>query len=99
MNCSEKECCYYGQPKASSCECKNDKKVNNGGPAFPTMRDERNAYSFGTEDGMTLRDYFAAQAMCAAEGIWEGKSDDAFMEMATSCYRIADALLRAREAA
>lgn len=41
---------------------------------------------------MTLRDYFAAQAM--AEMNWED-----FDGSARDCYEIADAMLRAREAA
>ena len=34
---------------------------NTGGPAFPI----KDAYLMGTEQGMTLRDYFAAKAMHA----------------------------------
>jgi hypothetical protein len=68
--------------------------MNNGGPAFPT----------GTAfQGMTLRDYFAAQAM---QGLLAGLDRDArrFMErqeepaeaMAKACWTMADAMLEAR---
>lgn len=74
--------------------------TNNGGPAFP-------AGSGSLDKGMSLRDYFAARAMQAnyaaymdemrqdAEsemfrGDWEG-------DIACFAYRMADAMLRARE--
>jgi hypothetical protein len=46
--------------------------------------------------GMTLRDYFAAAALCTGETVWEGKGSDQFGEMAKTCYRIADAMLAER---
>lgn len=67
-----------------------------GGPAFPFK-------SYG-ETGMTLRDYFAAQAMVPIvsgrpwpiSGIVPG--DEKLAEtMATYAYMAADAMLRARE--
>ena len=74
--------------------------TNTGGPAFP-------AGSGSLDKGMSLRDYFAARAMQAnyaaymdemrqdAEsemfrGDWEG-------DIACFAYRMADAMLRARE--
>jgi len=47
--------------------------------------------------GMSLRDYFAAKAMQA----WESRSDLDEMPddlKAKQCYKIADAMLKAREA-
>jgi hypothetical protein len=60
--------------------------INNGGPAFPAQFFDERA------TGMTLRDYFAAKAM--NEMTWTDHGWDA-----AECYKIADAMLRAREAA
>jgi len=74
-------------------------KKNTGGPAFP---DDRFAVS-----GMTLRDYFAAQAMNAFFGglLAAAVKDpsclltpDYSALMADGCYSAADAMLKAREA-
>lgn len=60
-----------------------------GGPAFP----------WGTVySGMTLRDYFAAKAIVGhlADGGW--KCDQShFDDVAEGAYRLADAMLKARE--
>lgn len=75
-----------------------------GGPAFP-----RDHHSDG-HNGMTLRDYFAAKALLGliAEPPWavgaiavasrlsDGTPDEA-LNFATAAYRLADAMLRARE--
>jgi len=47
--------------------------------------------------GMTLRDYFAAKAMQAFESRQDLDDIPAFNK-ANRCYRIADAMLKAREA-
>lgn len=66
--------------------------TNTGGPAFPTPRYERgDMYSLG----MTLRDYFAAKAMqgmLACPGLIRVDDDAAL------AYKMADAMLKAREA-
>ena len=66
--------------------------INDGGPAFPLQ-------SIGPEfqpgySGMTLRDYFAAAAL---QGLMSNQYqvDDPYPIYA---YRIADAMLKAREA-
>ena len=63
--------------------------TNTGGPAFPT----RNTLN----DGMTLRDYFAAKALIA----WYCKLEDGVSNhpdsVAIWCYQLADAMLKARE--
>ena len=51
------------------------------------------------QEGMTLRDYFAAKAM---QSILTGhypitKSEDADIKIAKASYRLADAMLQARE--
>lgn len=55
---------------------------NNGGPAFPTQGYE----------GLTLRDYFAAKAMQAIVDV--SHNPELF---ANHAYKVADAMLRARE--
>lgn len=64
-----------------------DTQINDGGPAFPSE----------TEWGVTLRDYFAAAALQGnlAVGCYEGK--DAWDKAAKDAYRLADAMLKARE--
>lgn len=65
-----------------------DKKT--GGPAFPCK--------FGVKDnGMTLRDYFAAKAMagiCGHRDTWGFPSSQAISKQA---YDIADSMLEARD--
>jgi hypothetical protein len=65
-----------------------------GGPAFPST------HPHGQDEGMTLRDYFAAKAM---QGIIasEQPGDEEFVtpEMyARDAYQYADAMLKARQA-
>jgi hypothetical protein len=63
-----------------------------GGPAFPIDRIAINK-EFGSS-GMTLRDYFAAQAMQAL--LIATKTADGNM-IIKDAYNIADAMLKARE--
>lgn len=71
------------------------------GSAFPLPATEWH----GADEGMTLRDYFAAKSM---QGDWSCQSgdsgyfidcvnDDAIDKAAELYYRMADAMLRARE--
>jgi hypothetical protein len=73
-----------------------------GGPAFPRVGE-----GFGNPrydaPGMTLRDWFAGQAMAAALGAFlsdpKGQPDARNKDIiAASSYAIADAMLAAREA-
>ena len=64
---------------------------NTGGPAFPTIN-----YAAVYSEGMTLRDYFAGQAM-AAVNLGIGVSDEYYRKTAKHCYAVADAMLRERE--
>ena len=59
-------------------------------PAFPVSADTK------TFQGMTLRDYFAARAMLARG--FTVRPYDTTNETAKDCYRMADAMLKAREA-
>lgn len=73
-----------------------------GGPAFPFVIPPEHSYA----TGMTLRDYFAAQAMTGAQ-IWDavlnGKNaqlaqQDGVNKLAEVAYAVADSMLKAREA-
>ena len=67
--------------------------TNTGGPAFPGLHPSSECRY--KEEGMTLRDYFAAKAM---EGfISRGGNYDAEFD-ADRAYVFADAMLKAREA-
>ena len=67
-----------------------------GGPAFPTSDWDENDKAYKMH-GMTLRDYFAANAMpWVAEDM---PAQENFLEIvADKSYRWADAMLKAREA-
>ena len=71
--------------------------INDGGQAFPHKRQIRcngEVIDYVMESGMTLRDYFAAAAL---QGLMSSQCqvDDPYPIYA---YRIADAMLKAREA-
>lgn len=68
---------------------------NTGGPAFPVLH-WINGESTGAEEGMTLRDYFAAKAMQAE--MTDGIHENDFAWSAARAYKMADAMLKAREA-
>lgn len=63
-----------------------------GGPAFPRGKD-----SWGVvNDGMSLRDYFAAKALTYCLHEFGGNAEDQ-TQYAQAAYQIADAMLAARE--
>lgn len=66
-----------------------------GGPAFPTSADNGHSEN---QDGMSLRDYFAAKAMhaimCTPKPTFGHISSESLAEMA---YQQADAMLKARQ--
>lgn len=75
--------------------------MNTGGPAFPVVTTHE---SYVSDSGMTLRDYFAAQAMTGAQ-IWDAVlngQNSPFIggveKLAEVAYAVADAMLKAREA-
>lgn len=87
-------------------------ETKDGGPAFPRpFSNTGNAYdytqSIGEQDGMSLRDWFAGQALAGLEIRSDGAYSDFDREMelpelhanwtATAAYRIADAMLAARQ--
>lgn len=66
-----------------------------GGHAFPCGYHPDS--SSCDQDGMTLRDYFAAAALQNSSGRFSDDSRRVAM-VAQRCYRIADAMIKAREA-
>lgn len=75
--------------------------INDGGPAFPMTSPKWHEIvkKVGYEGcdftmGMTLRDYFAAESLAGLMVV-----GGSYEELATSAYRMADAMLKAREAA
>ena len=65
---------------------------NTGGPAFPTSN------GGSPDDGMTLRDYFAARALQNFRDQIGSQSDQEwFDQVAEGAYRMADAMLKARQ--
>jgi hypothetical protein len=75
---------------------------NNGGPAYPCAANE----SLGgyPANGMSLRDWFAGQAMAALIdssflSSWKaGRNNQSYAQLVSCCaYEQADAMLKARE--
>ena len=75
--------------------------MNDGGPAFPFWRsweNERKGYiEYEGSDGMTLRDYFAGQALAGICASVPG-NHHVPANAAREAYEFADAMLRARQA-
>jgi hypothetical protein len=70
--------------------------TDTGGPAFPTEAYDLERQTLVREEGMTLRDYFAAKAM---QGILtDPEIVMGATEIADLSYKYADAMLKAREA-
>ena len=70
----------------------------NNPPAFPTgiITDEKGKI-IGGSNGMTLRDYFAAKAMTVCNVLDIEASSDLTDQIAAWSYKMADAMLKARE--
>lgn len=72
-------------------------KIEDGGPAFPSLLDEGAKYV----EGMSLRDWFAGQALASAWNAFDKgyfESDDPANDIAKAAYQQADAMLKARNA-
>ena len=86
------ECLFPGMrewdPQDVAEEIRRMRKPNEGGPAFP-CRSELKRFS-----GMTLRDWFAGQAVA---GTLAQVEDEAAHVTAAYGYRVADAMLAERE--
>ena len=83
--------------------------TNTGGPAFPVADPfkvkcpDTETEALRLQQGMTLRDYFAAKAMQGLMGRSWADAAGKFPEnlhgvWATAAYQMADAMLKAREA-
>ena len=75
--------------------------INDGGPAFPHSSQPLDAQGNPmcgehSEWGMTLRDWFAGQALVAIPHIGCG-ADLETRELAEAAYQVADAMIEARE--
>jgi hypothetical protein len=76
-------------------------EINNGGPAFPMAGSTREwdgvKKQWKPQEGMTLRDWFAGQALAGLvfHNHYGARSDD---EIANGAYAYADAMIAAREA-
>jgi hypothetical protein len=62
--------------------------INDGGPAFPHPSGEFHS----ADTGMSLRDWFAGQALAGVDNPWASVPH----ELAMQSYRIADAMLAVR---
>lgn len=72
-------------------------RFDNGGPAFPVADDT-------ALDGMSLRDWFAGQALCgdmtSGNETWSNDTPQRILcARAELFYRLADAMIEARKAA
>lgn len=67
---------------------------DDGGPAFPQTVDDMGALTVATS-GMSLRDWFAGQALAGMLGDPERSGE--FAEFARYAYQAADAMLAARK--
>lgn len=88
----------------------NDKHINNGGPAFPWNEKNSDGSHYHGNPGMALRDYFAAKFAAAMMTATSADSDFPNLDyqreaggltlaerVAAIAYRLADAMLQARE--
>lgn len=79
-------------------------RINDGGPAFPTqLQDDRSQITCDAGPGMSLRDYFAGQALIGSLSKDISLENHTWVynranraELARDCYEIADAMLEAR---
>ena len=89
------ECTEYRRKQTMNTQ------TNDGGPAFPVQDegewlDPKTCTQWRPFNGMTLRDYFAGQALASMDYGWF-ESYKRESEMASQSYAIADAMLAARE--
>jgi hypothetical protein len=67
-------------------------QIDDGGPAFP---EPSRSWQYAS-NGMTLRDWFAGQALAAME-LWSGVKPSHVGQFADAAYRYADAMIAARK--
>ena len=73
--------------------------IDNGGPAFPTIGNIAHNSDWLSDDGMTLRDWFAGQALAYSMDVATevGRDADPAALCASIAYGIADAMIAARK--
>ncbi len=75
--------------------------VDDAGPAFPQNLPDDFVWRLpGDPGGMSIRDWFAGQALA---GVWAGRESDFVKisapttdDVAVACYALADAMIKAR---
>lgn len=73
--------------------------IDNGGSAFPALLQSDDHRLMQREDGMSLRDYFAAKALAALIGAdkdYQNRGAKAVPTLTRWSYEYADAMLKAR---
>jgi hypothetical protein len=69
------------------------KTIDDGGYAFPIPADDKAGWH--AESGMTLRDWFAGQALSSVGSSWS--DEETRVEFARRSYLMADAMIAARK--
>ena len=76
-------------------------KINDGGPAFPNVPDGAGGKFYDWDRGMTLRDWFAGQALIGliqGYATAYGSPTSAPDEVVNEAFSYADAMIAARDA-
>lgn len=73
-------------------------KTDDGGPAFPVHPESHNRSDaeYNVLSGMTLRDWFAGQALAGL--LADTEVNSTFLNVAARCYTMADAMIESRSA-
>jgi len=73
---------------------------NTGGPAFPEIGNVGHNSDWQNESGMSLRDYFAGQALLEWSGTVDlaaGNEHEQMRTIARICFGFADAMIEVRD--
>lgn len=73
--------------------------TDDGGPAFPIDAWNSDASEYLRDGGMSLRDYFAGKELAKVDCVSVCGQPAEYERLADHCYRMADAMLKARSAA
>lgn len=77
-----------------------NKPIDDGGPAYPSVLYKQEPTENSASDGMSLRDYFAGQALAGLVGGYTGNAEMGGVSprmWADEAYQYADAMLLARK--
>lgn len=75
-----------------------NENINDGGPAFPFSEDHGDGSPYYVHSGMALRDWFAGQALAGMKASETAESFYRNEQIGETAYKIADAMLKARNA-